>query len=126
MNACQTTGSQCSCDARRENGVQVTDGRYASMYKVCIAVLLVFNILGSYLQQMLSLPPVLKDSLTLYSFMYLYFRLEKMVHCHITPTSPPDLATEFPPQRAELYPGEEINFIFTIHYSDSLDSMCHI
>ncbi|CAG9573856.1 unnamed protein product [Danaus chrysippus] len=30
VNACQTTGSQCSCEMSRENGVQVTDGRYAS------------------------------------------------------------------------------------------------
>ncbi|XP_045782679.1 uncharacterized protein LOC123879152 isoform X4 [Maniola jurtina] len=47
----------------RESGVQATDGRYASTYR--------------------------------------------MMHCHMTPTSPPELVTEFPPQKAELCPGRE-------------------
>ncbi|CAH0716800.1 unnamed protein product, partial [Brenthis ino] len=59
---CHTMASQCaSYVAQRESGVQATDGRYASTYK--------------------------------------------MMHCHMTPTSPPEQVTEFPPQRAEVYPG---------------------
>ncbi|XP_045508396.1 uncharacterized protein LOC123704145 [Colias croceus] len=57
------SGSQCAADVvRRESGVQATDGRYASTYK--------------------------------------------MMHCHVTPTSPHTEVTEFPPQRAELCPGQ--------------------
>ncbi|CAG4965763.1 unnamed protein product [Colias eurytheme] len=57
------SGSQCAADVvRRESGVQATDGRYASTYK--------------------------------------------MMHCHMTPTSPHTEVTEFPPQRAELCPGQ--------------------
>ncbi|XP_069364160.1 uncharacterized protein [Maniola hyperantus] len=48
---------------RRDSGVQATDGRYASTYR--------------------------------------------MMHCHVTPTSPPELVTEFPPQKTELSPGRD-------------------
>ncbi|XP_045457599.1 putative leucine-rich repeat-containing protein DDB_G0290503 [Melitaea cinxia] len=59
---CYATVSQCTSNvARRESGVQATDGRYTSTYK--------------------------------------------MMHCHYTPTSPPDEVTEFPPQRPEICPA---------------------
>ncbi|XP_039747843.1 uncharacterized protein LOC120625000 [Pararge aegeria] len=39
-----------------------------------------------------------------------YASTYRTTHCRLTPTSPPELVTEFPPQRAELYPGHE-NFV---------------